>query len=258
MNYGDWTIQIRSSKGMHDIFRVWFDKDGTYSVSAPFHSANSAGICVALVAAKDHQRTLLTTLMKTTSLRDGVFRLRLAHHPDGKIEMSFPNPPNADELVESLTILRPHNDDAFMPSPTFFCDIRHLDEFRVVHELSNECVVFDDAKLAPGREPDLYGFQIAWFPADWREFLVADADGWNLRFVGADRGVIVFRALLASRECDQQGFVGIRFKRSGTTSLAQGGFQLEAVGENINPEDPSVKESLFCLYPGPGPTTNAG
>ena len=53
----------------------------------------------------------------------------------------------------------------------------------------------------------------AYFPADWREFLVREDDQWLLRLVHGNQGVISLRALLSSPDCETQGFLGIRVTR---------------------------------------------
>ena len=137
-----------------------------------------------------------------------------------------------------------------IPSPTLWFMILDPTELSPTDGGAHESVTFDSRKIAPGIGQ---GIQMdgAYFPADWREFLIREDDQWLLRLVHGNHGVITLRALLSSPDCETQGFLGIRVTRLSKPSRITTGFQFVGAGNTTQRDEVNVRDELHCVYPEP-------
>jgi hypothetical protein len=168
--------------------RICFQEDGTYSVAAPYHQANAATIFRTLAFSGVERRAILEPSVTRISLEDDENRLKLSHHPDGALELSSPQLPLGDEGNTSFRIQSSPLGNELGAMPTFHCTIHNPTEFSPGDRLAPDTVTFDSSLIAPRIGADAFLLEGAFFPADWREFLIRDDErDWTLRLVKGDR-----------------------------------------------------------------------
>jgi hypothetical protein len=252
---GDWTIQLSIGDEIYRLCRIWFDKDGTYSITAPYHQANAATAFRSFNLSAAKPRLILETSVRSISLTDDDNRIRLSHHPDGTLEISSPDLQLGDEADTSLTIHGSAMGDELGSMPSFRCTVHDPREFSPGDSMAPETITFDSSLIAPPIEASSFLLDGAWFPADWREFLIRDDDNWIIRIVHGNRGVISLRGLLSSPDCENQGFLGIRVTRVRSQDGSGGGFLLVGIGNKRQEDGVDVTDELCCIYPGPPMST---
>jgi hypothetical protein len=249
--YGDWTIQLTIGKQTYMLCRIWFEQDGTYSVSAPYHEANASTIFRAL-ALPGGRNAVFEESIRRLSFSNEDDRPRLMHHPDGTLELWSSELPIIDGTNVRLTIHGAPMDDkpGPIPPPSFRCIFHNPAEFTRGGSAEPEGVTFERESIAPRIGADSYQLEGAFFPADWREFLIRDGERWILRIVHGSSGVISLRALLSSPVCEKQGFLGIAIRRV-PAEAGGGGFLLKGIGSTWHQDGTGVTDEIICIYPEP-------
>jgi hypothetical protein len=254
--YGDWIIQLSMGEQSYRLCRICFQEDGTYSVAAPYHQANAATIFRTLAFSGVERRAILEPSVTRISLEDDENRLKLSHHPDGALELSSPQLPLGDEGNTSFRIQSSPLGNELGAMPTFHCTIHNPTEFSPGDRLAPDTVTFDSSLIAPRIGADAFLLEGAFFPADWREFLIRDDErDWTLRLVKGDRGVISCRALLSLQTCENQGFLGVRVTKVRSQPGRGGGFLLVGIGSKREQDGVEVIDELCCVYPEPPMST---
>jgi hypothetical protein len=66
----EWVIQLTVGERTYSLFRTWFDEDGTYSVTASYHRANTATIFSALTFFGVERSAIVGASLRRVSLQD--------------------------------------------------------------------------------------------------------------------------------------------------------------------------------------------
>lgn len=249
VGYGNWTVELATAEQTYQLCRIWFERDGTYSVTMPFHQVNAATVGRVLkLQSHANVSPIISESLNRVTLTDDESRLRFSHHPDGTMGFT----PLIHEAEETLRIQAEPMaaETKAIPSPTLWFMILDPTELSPTDGGAHESVTFDSRKIAPGIGQ---GIQMdgAYFPADWREFLIREDDQWLLRLVHGNHGVITLRALLSSPDCETQGFLGIRVTRLSKPSRITTGFQFVGAGNTTQRDEVNVRDELHCVYPEP-------
>ena len=86
------TIIAEKDGQRRKLFKVWFGQDGSYYVTAPYHSAKTATLWKRTVGYDTPFGKMavdpLDTVVDVATLDDDEGRLKLSHHPDGFCQFS--------------------------------------------------------------------------------------------------------------------------------------------------------------------------
>ena len=117
-SYGSWTIQFIQGEDIFKLCRIWFGADGSYYVTAPYHTTRQAAVFIASVF---YDRPTQRVIWKESVTRCALFdddkrRLKLAHHPDGFLQFSGYGVTSGKDMegkpkglgIQSFDLRRPH------------------------------------------------------------------------------------------------------------------------------------------------------
>ena len=252
MAFGDWTIQVKIGEDRHRLFRVSFEKDGTYSVAAPYHKANEAIVFKAMQFSDLEQRFVDLSSWHQVDLSES--RICFSHHPDGIMDIVSGASPLINSRGHAISIRGVVFVSDDPPTPSFTCMVDNVKEFPTDEGEVSAAITFDINSVSPLLDSRSLIFNGAYFSEGWREFLVPDEEGWNLRLVHANRAVITLRALLSAPGCQNQGFIGVNIFQAPTPTDIEGGFLLRAIGVERTENEKTYTENIYCMYPAPALT----
>ncbi len=252
------TISYEDGDGdIVDLCKIIFGGDGSYYVTAPYHPHNQAlvGKITINYASEDME---FADLHEVAVLDDDERRLKLAHHPDGFLQLSGEGVVSGRDEdgapkglgVQSWPLVRPALGPSFALS---FSDPVACGRPATSPDTS---VVLRETAVSHMRPEGMTGLSIVgyYFPARWREFCHREADGhlWLPLIHPRAQAVKRLRVLLASIESDFPGLVGVE-ARPHDIDFPEGqpGFFLaSATGDGRRNEDGDlIGVELVCMYP---------
>lgn len=244
--------------------QVLFGGDGSYYVTTPYHPLNRAlAGKITVNYAKAERDELSVSLAEAEELAvvdDDDRRLKIAHHPDGFLQFSghgirsgldsegMPKGMGVFSWPLALPTLGPSFGLIF--SNPVACGRTSLGRARTV--------VLTEADIEHMRPDGIAGLGVTgfYFPVRWREFVIRDGDGdlWINLVHPTSQAVKVLRVILASKESDLPGFIGLEARPHGldTPTGVCAFFLGTSTGSLRRNEDGDlVGDQLVCAYPPP-------
>ncbi len=261
----------------HKLFKVWFGPDGSYYVTAPYHTAKTASFFKRTARYGTPFGKMTVSSPETTDvaiLDDDDGRLKFAHHPDGFCQFSghgIVSGKDVDEKIKGIGVfaraLR-----AIGPKfgPVFGVVVYGIADFDVCEGIGPHDVLFRIDDLAPpvvtpiasesGDEepaPPLPRVESLWiegfyFQPAFRRFISREGDGSLRMFMPHPTGIVIpLRVVLAPDTCALPGFIGLYACREMVAFGAESGFSINGPAENYR-EDAfgrRLGDVIACYYP---------
>jgi hypothetical protein len=234
--------------------KLLFTGDGSYSVTAPYHSAKKAFLCKATVNYGTKQQSVsINDTIDLSELDDG--RLKLSHHLSGFVQYS------GDGVVSGL-------DDKKQPKglgvfsaplqevgsgPAVTVGVQGIEQLDDATKSSNKDIELDLSTLAPKPGSNGIMVQFHYFQPFARRFVRRDSDGKLWMSVMHPSSIITpMRVVLAPDGCDYPGLIAIDMYEQKFSS-GESGFSLCGPGENtrFNACGERIADVLMCHYPRP-------
>lgn len=252
------TVLLEKEGTFYKVFKVWFGSDGSYYVTAPYHSHGTAFLCKVTVNydVGAQQFVPMDEFPLTADLDDDEQRLKLSHHPDGFCQFSgqgiksgrddFGNPKGVGVFTAPLKEVG--------AGPAFAVGVHQIDHFRTVTEPSDEDVVIHAQTVLGLRDHDDFVFEGHYFQPDFRRFVYDASSGNQYISVPHPTGVLL-RLRVIESDCDRvdyPGFIGIDCYRT-AMKLPGPGFTLNGPGEKgrVNDKGERIADVLACHCPKP-------
>ncbi len=252
-----WTVQLTTGRETYKIFRLWFGQDGSYYVTAPYHSAREAIAFIATVYYdRAESKMERQNFVRTALFDDEEKRLKMAHHPDGLLQFSGTGVTSGLTQegrpkglgLRSFELRRPPKTGS-----SFTCAVHGIEQFETGDPDRTDALVFEEGAIPPVGGESAFVFEAVCFAEEDRQFLRIENREWVIGLAHPRlRTVMTFRALLPPPDCELQTFIGLRaFRyRGGGVADQPSGFLLSGPSGNvrlINGE--RMSDGLYCVYP---------
>lgn len=257
----DYTIAYHNGTATYDLGKVLFGGDGSYYVTAPYHPRDRAIAAKVVVNYAEPEGLMsLAQAKELAVVDDDNRRLKLSHHPDGFLQLSG----------EGITSGR-HGTGAPKGMGTFSWNLLRPTlgpSWQMVFSDPGLCgrptagrartVTLSENEIAHMRRAPMSGLAIIgyYLPTYWREFIYFDASGipWIDLLHPNAQAVKKLRVLLASKECDVPGLIGLEARPHGF-DIANGdpAFFLTSSTGNLrrNAAGELIGDQLLCVFPMP-------
>jgi hypothetical protein len=257
--YGNWTLQVKTDSYVYKICRVWFGKDGSYYVTAPYHQARKAQVSIRTVYYERPVQKFAhgEGLQDAALFDDDEHRLKLSHHPDGFLQFSgkgVTSGLNDDGSPKGVGIRSFRLDSPPKSGPTFSCAIYGIDQFENGEDDGTGCVQFDVKDFAPLLNANGFLLEGVLFTEEDRQFIQPTASGPAVLFTHPRTSLAMkYKVLLPSQECEMQGFIGVRmFNLRGGLGENPSGFILSGPSGNVRDvAGQRMADGVYCMYPPP-------
>lgn len=253
-----YTLAYERAGEAFDLCKIIFGGDGSYFVTAPYHPHDKALAAILTINyAEDQSSVALDEAVELAVLEDDERRLKLSHHPDGFLQFSGEgvlSGRNVDGTARGLGVVswplvRP------TLGPSFSLAFSDPSKSGRPSKGGASTVVLPDYEIehmsAGQAGVHVIGY---YFPARWREFVYRGPDGgWWMYLVHPQaQAAKPLRVLLASRESDFPGFIGVE-ARPHEVEEPDGvaTFFLSSSTGNLrrNSEGDLLGDQLVCMYP---------
>jgi hypothetical protein len=211
--YGKYTIVYRQAGTHYKVCRLWFGRDGSYYVTAPYHPERRAFLMTTRVNYALNEATQsFEDAIDTAGFHDDERRLKLSHHPDGFVQFSGEGVISGKDQngiprgmgIRSWPLDRPER------GPAFGIVIRGIESFETADPAPKDAVVFADTEIVSVPQANTLVCEGHYFPGLWRRFIRFAADGTAMIAVmHPARAVISLQAVFASPECERDNFIGL-------------------------------------------------
>lgn len=253
-----YTVAYERDGNAVDLCKVIFGGDGSYFVTAPYHPHNRATAAIITVNyAEDEGTVALADAIDLAVLEDDDRRLKLSHHPDGFLQFSgegVVSGRNPDGTPKGLGVFSwPLVQPTIGPS----FGISFSDPLRSGRPSTGGAGTItlphnEIEHMSVGQA----GLHIEgyYFPARWREFVYRGHDGaWWIYLVHPQaQAAKPLRVLLASKECDFPGFIGVEARpHELVDDDGQGRFFMSSSTGSLrrNADGQLLGDQLVCMYP---------
>lgn len=250
-------VVVRDHGQTFKLAAIWFGSDGSYYVTAPYHSTNGkAALFKATVNyAKREQSILYSEMIEIAGLDDDNKRLKLSHHASGWIQFSgygitsgFDEDGKAKGMaMKSWPLVAPVRGPAFAIS---MCGLQQFQQLSTPSR-TEVCFVADQIIDVPGAN----GFTLEgyYFPSELRRFVHFDETGKPIITNVHPNGVTFeLKVVFPPRECMLQGFLGLDLWRSDVNLGANAhGFTISTSTGNYrkNESGEALADGMFAAYP---------
>jgi hypothetical protein len=250
-------VTFETGGHLHKLCRIFFGRDGSYYVTAPYHPARKALLMKATVVfSKPEQLIPDGEAVDVASLDDDDLALKLAHHPSGYVQFSGPGVVSGKDAngnikgvgVDSWPLRDPAS------GPAFGLAMVGVESYLEAAVDEPDLMIFKENDLAVFPMADTLVLEGFYLPPDRRRFITRDReDHLVTRIVHPDQAVLDLRVILAPIECELPGFIGLTLYSVATEMEPFPRFMLSGPTGNLR-HDPSgelVGDGIFAVYPRP-------
>jgi hypothetical protein len=248
-----WTIQLVSGEDCRKVCRVWFGSDGSYYVTAPYHSARSAS--VSMITGYYERRKSTTnrdSQVEIGLLEDDQKRLKLSHHPDGFAQFSGEGivsgrgddgSPKGIGIM-SFTLARPPRTGG-----SFACAIFGPEDFASGNPSRGDAMNFEVDQIPPVHGRNGFILEGSYFTGAWREYVFKLDGEWYLDMRHNSGVALRYRVLLS--DTDSNCFIGLRmFRYDVGVADHSSGFILSGPSGNVRTVDGErMADGIYAVYP---------
>jgi len=248
------TIILADNGVRRKFCKLLFTGDGTYCVTAPYHSAKKAVVFKATVNYDAHSQVVsFDEAIDLSELDDG--RLKISHHPSGFVQYS------GDGVVSGLDEHgKPKGVGVFSAplsevgsGPAVGVGVQDITQLGTTENVSKHDVTFNAAELTPLPGANGVMLEAHYFQPAARRFVFSDSQGLFWINVTHPSGIVVrMRVVLAPAECEYPGLIGFELYQQ-QFGFGESGFTLSGPGEKtrMNAAGERFADVLMCLYPRP-------
>jgi hypothetical protein len=248
------TVAIQKGAEIYKLCKIIFGRDGSYFVTAPYHSNDRAVLYKATVNYSIREQKIARGGFTDIAVaNDDEHRIKLSHHPDGFVQFSghgIISGPNANGIsVKSWPLSQPAR------GPAFAITITGFENFHKSDKQNRDFILFDrDAEnLLP--DANTYVVEGHYLPASMRRFIRLNNFGQPVVSVAHPSGmVLTLRVLIDSDYFNGPGFLALEFYSSKEEEPFEGGsFVFSSPTGNIRTNEKGEKlgDALYCVYPPP-------
>jgi hypothetical protein len=235
---------------LRKLCRIFFGRDGSYYVTAPYHPLGKALLFKATVNYALQETTVpFKELLDSASFDDDERVLKLAHHPDGFVQFSGDGVTSGRDAEGNIRGVGLMSWPLVSPvrGPAFGVTIAGVDQFEEANSAAADLVVFreQDVAVVPGW--NVVVLEGHYFPPSWRRFVRRLDHGTSvISVVHPAKAVLDLRVVFAGDDCEWPGFIGLevytepdvagpspRFILSGPTGAIRQNDKGETLGDGI-------------------------
>jgi hypothetical protein len=273
------TIIAINAGRSHKLFKFWFGKDGSFYITAPYHTAGTATLLKRTARYDTGFGQLAATPADATIdvglLDNDEARVKLSYHRSGFCQFSGPdvlsgidedgNIKGIGVYARALEAIGPRFGPAFIVNVYGLEDfatcetnravdvIFNVDDllpFNALSQLPEEMLETPEDRVLPIVESlTIEGF---YFNPDFRRFVQRTADGKLVIYNSHPTGVVIpLRVIAAQPDCDLPGFIGLYACRNHVRFETTSGFSINGPGENYreNAFGERLGDVISCQYP---------
>jgi hypothetical protein len=255
VSYGGRLITIEQGGVLRKVCRVFFGRDGSYYVTAPYHRLKRAVLLKATVNyARAEMSIPFEEAVDIASLDDDEDALKLSHHPDGFVQFSGKGVLSGIDAAGVIRGVGVMSWPLTSPvrGPAFGMVVAGLDGHPVASETQTDLLIFRERDLWSPRAWGLVTVEGHYFPPLWRRFVKTTAAGEPvIDVLHPAKAILRLRVIFAPDDCALPGFLGIeayaqpdgdgpgpRFSLAGPTER----LRRNAAGETLG-------DGIFAMYP---------
>jgi hypothetical protein len=253
------TTVIAEKDGVHHkLFKVWFGKDGTFYITVPYHSAQTATLTKRTICYDtpfgEHFQSPPAFLDVATLEQEDDLRVKLSYHPSGFCHFSGPSIVSGiddDGRVRGIGVFA-RALEAIGPGfgPVAINLLYGIEGFTIVDQIPNESLVFrngdlllDDSISRKDRtdedpQPEMQiseamTIEAFYFTPQFRRFVHRSQNG-DLEILNSHpTGIVIpLKVVPSPTDCELPGFLGLYACRQHVRFPSTTGFVLNGPAEN--------------------------
>ena len=243
------TILLDCGSETRKVSKLIFGSDGSFYVTAPYHSAKKAMLFKAEVDYNANSQVIaMDQTIDLSTLDEG--RLKLSHHASGFVQYS------GDGVLSGLDENgTPKGMGLFADKlenvgsgPAFGMGIKGVDCLETTKKNSKHDILIRENEITPLTEANGIMIEGHYFQPPYRRFVFTEPDGGRYIIVPHPNGMnIKMRVVLAPLECDYPGFIGLEVYRA-KFGFPEDGFSINGPGQMLPPRTQGERKGilLFC------------
>ena len=243
------TILLDCGTETRKVCKLIFGSDGSYYVTAPYHSVEKAMLFKAEVDYNTSSQLIaMDQTIDLSTLDEG--RLKLSHHASGFVQYS------GDGVLSGLDENgTPKGMGLFADKlenvgsgPAFGMGIKGIDCLATTKKNSKHDILIRENEITPLTESNGIMLEGHYFQPRYRRFVFTEPDGGRYIIVPHPNGMnIKMRVVLAPFECDYPGLIGLEIYRA-KLGFPDDGFTLNGPGQMLPPRTQGERKGilLFC------------
>jgi hypothetical protein len=249
------TIVLKKGVKQFKLFKIIFQTDGTYFITAPYHNCNSACLFKVIVDYRKSTQTISwSETLDKMELDDEEHALKISHHPSGFLQFSGKNIRSGINTegtpkgmgIQSWTHEKP------APGPSWGISIKNINFLKETTNVTHECLLVDTNAIVDGIEFDdviISGFFI---PVMFAPYIFLE-NGIEFFSLTHPTGVNLKLYIVRAQSVDKcKGFFGIHFQFAKLNFAGnESGFIFStSSGDTERDEHGLIKGTcMFALYP---------
>jgi hypothetical protein len=237
--------------------RIFFGRDGSYYVTAPYHPLGKALLSKATVNYSLAEMTIpFEEMLDSASLDDDERVLKLAHHPDGFVQFSGDGVTSGKDSNGNIRGVGVMSWPLTSPvrGPAFAISMAGVDQFEEADGTADDLVVYRERDVALVPDWNLLVLEGHYFPPLWRRFVrFPDAAHPVISVVHPAKAVLDLRVVPTSDDCEWPGFIGLELYTETDASGPSPRFTFSGPTGSIrqNEAGETLGDGIFAAYPRP-------
>jgi hypothetical protein len=256
MKYGGALVAVESGGKLRKVCRVFFGRDGSYYVTAPYHRIREAALVKATVNFKSGEQWVeWGDTIQLAALHDEEGRLKLSHHPSGLVQFSgsgIVSGVAADGSIRGVGI-QSWRLEAPARGPSFTLVVAGIDQLDEATGSEPDLLVFRTDETGLLSTWGVLVLEGQYFPPLWRRFIrpSLSAPGMTIRVVHPAQAVLDLRVVSATDECELPGFIGLEVYGYDDNGGPVPRFVLNGPTGNVRPDETGemVGDQISAAFP---------
>ncbi|RPI70125.1 MAG: hypothetical protein EHM47_12685 [Ignavibacteriales bacterium] len=249
------TLILKKSDKQFKLFKIIFHSDGSYFITAPYHTGNSAFLFKVNFDFRKHIQTIpLNETLEKMELDDEEQALKISHHPDGFLQFSgkyIKSGRNADGSPKGIGIQSWTHDNP-AKGPSWGISIKNINFLKEANKITRENLIVDASTIVDGMECDDVLIEGFFIPMRFAPYIFLENGN---EFISITHPVAINLKLYVVRADSVErckGFFGIHIQ---STKLIfdgnESGFVFSTSSGNIemNGEELIKGTCMFAAYP---------
>lgn len=247
-------IIIESGGKRRKFAKLLFTGDGSYSLTAPYHSARKAVLFKTTVNYDTNEQLVsFSDAVELSELDEG--RLKITHHRSGFVQYSGDGVRSGlddDGKPKGLGVFsRPLEEVG--RGPAVNAGVQGMEELEETTKVSKHDLIVDIDELPKLPQSNGVMLELHYFKPPIRRFVFKDSKNRNRIDIIHPAGFIVpMFAISAPEDCELPGLIGVELYGQ-QFGYGESGFSLSGPGEKerVNEKGEKIADALGCIYPRP-------
>lgn len=234
--------------------KLLFTGDGSYSLTAPYHSAKKAVLIKATVNYETNEQLhAISNSIELSELDEG--RLKLSHHRSGFVQYSGDGVLSGIDdngKAKGLGVFSCPLEEVGS-GPAISAGVQGIEELEETTKGSKHDLIVDVDEIPKLNDYNGLMLELHYFQPQIRRFVFKDWKGRNrLDIIHPTGFIIPMYVILAPEDCELPGLIGLDLYGR-KFDFGASGFSLSGPGENarLNEKGEKIADLLFCMFPRP-------